>query len=266
MSTCRQLDLLASMACGVENDSEQINAGMYTVVDILSYAGCTNVDVALNYSMLAVTTVVSQLVTNHLGAPFLLAPLITAGLLVFQVLLCVGVGCSGISVVWSAQAGYILVCYVAASNAPPNRLLRTAVAASSLLSLALGLYYFLTAEIITTVAHGCAAVLGSAVAAVAVYFLAPVPRPSPGYQTLADGPLSTPALEVKDSWIAGAGQGLFAAEAIPKGTVLCFYTGSTLGTKEAMRYDAIMSRSCHLAATASYPADPLPCPLRWQVA
>ena len=199
-----------------------------TVVGILTYAGCTDVDIFLNYSVLGFNTLVLTIVclnapSNPMGT--LLAPLITVGLLVFQIALCMVVGCSGISVVWSAQAGYVMV------NGGRGRM----QAASCLVSLALGLYYLITAALITSVAHLCAAALGAVVAVVISRLHSQV-----GY-TAVDSTIPTPPVEVKDSWIRGAGQGLFATAAIPKGTIVCAYTGAALGTADAMRCGSALS-------------------------
>jgi hypothetical protein len=80
----------------------------------------------------------------------------------FQVVLCLIVGCSGISIIWCAQAGWIVhqryhyrKHFQSREALPPIEIIVLLVDVLAIL------YYAVTMEAITTVAHGCALVLGS---------------------------------------------------------------------------------------------------------
>jgi hypothetical protein len=144
---------------------------------ILSYSGSAT-DCVINYTLLTISVAgcwvqlrrLQQ--TNHeritmedqqpysiSTAPTSKSALISFGFTVaFQVGLCLGIECSGISIVWCAAAGWMLM------GAQRERRLNSRVY-YLLLPLtcdAAGIiYYAVTAEAITTVAHGCALTMGA---------------------------------------------------------------------------------------------------------
>ena len=86
--------------------------------------------------------------------------------IVFQITLCIVVGCMGISIVWCAAAGWIATGIVLLRGQPRPRddtcnwLLWLPAAVILSLDVVGILYYAVTTEAITTVAHGCAIAMG----------------------------------------------------------------------------------------------------------
>jgi hypothetical protein len=143
---------------------------------ILTYQGSQS-DIVLNYALLLANVVVCSITTATRG---LERKLVASGALVFvaayQINLCLLVGCSGISIIWSACAGWILsegrrrACMLGdsgssateASSSPWNRHItllvweRVMLAADVLVII----YYAYASEAITTVAHLCAILMG----------------------------------------------------------------------------------------------------------
>ena len=125
------------------------------------------------------------------------------GVIAFQIVLCWNLGCAGISIVWCAVAGWIVNerrrCQpeerdVAAANDNRSRLdvvedfTLTAV-------LAVLVYYALTMEPITTVAHACALILGALLSRLNRYLVwgrqetsssSPSSSPQACYETFAE--------------------------------------------------------------------------------
>jgi hypothetical protein len=77
----------------------------------------------------------------------------------FQIGLCLGVHCSGISIIWCAVAGWMIGCCLVRQKI--NNSKHTFFLTIPLLLDAMGIvFYAFTAEGITTVAHVCAIALG----------------------------------------------------------------------------------------------------------
>jgi hypothetical protein len=83
-----------------------------------------------------------------------------------QVSLCLLVGCIGISIVWSALCPFTLSLYHPLGRATqlPPRLTACLFLLPALLTLSVWLYYAITADALTSVAHALAALLGCALA------------------------------------------------------------------------------------------------------
>jgi hypothetical protein len=151
---------------------------------ILTYQGSQK-DIILNYALLVANVVVCSITTAsnaHYGTSRgLERKLVASGALVFvaayQINLCLLVGCSGISIIWSACAGWIFsegrrrACMLrdsessateASLSSPWNRHVtllvweRVMLAADVLVII----YYACVTEAITTVAHLCAIMMG----------------------------------------------------------------------------------------------------------
>lgn len=92
-----------------------------------------------------------------------------------QVVLCLFVGCVGISIIWSALVGFQCVAEPALSSlsAAPARALRAMTCVSLTLSAAAWVYYAVTQDALTTAAHVCAAVLGTLLATAYVQLARP---------------------------------------------------------------------------------------------
>jgi hypothetical protein len=86
------------------------------------------------------------------------ASIALSAVIAFQLGLCVCLGCTGISIVWNAAVGYVMVTDVL-QGAPDRRMLLTAMSVCALVDV----YYLATSELLTTIAHGCALVLGGAI-------------------------------------------------------------------------------------------------------
>ena len=129
---------------------------------ILSYGGEIE-HILINYTMLAVQIAVNLKLYSdtsieatpeerrHRALQHVLAFLFVWA---FQLSLCAVVGCSGISIVWNAMAGWVLA---GTTPDPANRgfivLLLPAVCVDA--------FYMITTEAMTTVAHICAILLGA---------------------------------------------------------------------------------------------------------
>jgi hypothetical protein len=144
------------------------------IQDILVYDG-SETDVVLNYTAVAITLTPILLILFELPGSFRLWRLIWIPLLiflfVFQIALCIIVGCFGVSIVWSALCGFSVYLYYLILNSADvvigkTRLLliRFSLSSSVLLSTGLWIYYAATSDVITTVAHLCAIMLGVALA------------------------------------------------------------------------------------------------------
>jgi hypothetical protein len=100
----------------------------------------------------------------------------------YQVFLCIFLGCSGISIVWNVMVGFILRDLCQTISTSTAETLDTSVnqkrkknanlfVASCAPAFAVDLYYAITADFITTVAHICALVLGCLIASLYHCFL-----------------------------------------------------------------------------------------------
>jgi hypothetical protein len=148
---------------------------------ILTYQGSQK-DIILNYSLLVANVVVCSITTAsnaHYGTSRgLERKLVASGALVFvaayQINLCLFVGCSGISIIWCAIAGWILgegrrrACMPGGSESrameasPWNRYISLLVWERVMLAanVIVIIYYACVTEAITTVAHLCAILMG----------------------------------------------------------------------------------------------------------
>jgi len=128
---------------------------------ILSYGGNFR-DTTINYTLICLTLAACIHALNSEPPSFLLRRKATAltvleiCLWIFQLALCLVVGCSGVSIVWNAHIGYLLGLLRQAGR--ETRVLVLTV----LLGLLVDGYYLLTADELTTTAHVCAACLGYA--------------------------------------------------------------------------------------------------------
>jgi hypothetical protein len=140
-----------------------------SVTSILCYNG-SHIDVLLNYSALIIDSTSTIILLHHLPSssfgrlryfsfPFIIL------LFLFQVELCLIVGCTGISIIWSALCGFNLYSYSCFSKLEIydkfNQLfLQQVLVSSSIFSLSLWMYYFVVADGMTSLAHLCAVLLG----------------------------------------------------------------------------------------------------------
>jgi hypothetical protein len=131
-----------------------------TLWAIVTYAG-SSLDIYISYFAAAVMLCATAAATlrRPSGRQQALAGASVALSIVvaFQLGLCLCLGCTGISVVWNAAAGYVLITDVL-QGAPGRRLLLAAMLVCALVDV----YYSITAELLTTIAHGCALLLGAA--------------------------------------------------------------------------------------------------------
>lgn len=167
-------------------DSEKV-CGVWC---ILTYDGSTT-DIIINYTMLAINLLITAFVNRHQGVLWWVNVLLTAFLFAFQIVLCLVIGCMGISVVWSAQFGYYGV--LAAFGKRPiteQKELLCAVLFGVVATLLTWLYYLVTAEAITTVAHLCAALMGALIGRKILQLAAAQKkkRPAPTHRVAADDP------------------------------------------------------------------------------
>jgi len=95
------------------------------------------------------------------------APL-TIGLFIYQILLCVVVGCVGVSIVWSSFAGFywffLGIRQLLPSTNTFNTTWKFAGYLSSVPTIGALIYYAITEELLTSVAHLCAILLGFLIA------------------------------------------------------------------------------------------------------
>ena len=230
-----------------------------SLLGILTYEGCT-ADIALNYFALAINTLTLIRLCHHLQFSYSHRSIrhvwimLTLFLLVFQIVLCLFVGCSGISIVWSAQIGFCWFFRSAYSTqSPETYVLRLLLGISTLLSCGLWIYYAVIADQLTTLAHGCAVLLGMLLAWIVHQVIGqsayttletkmltideiPIQPVSPSSDSQTDGQSQLVlGVEVRDSWIPGSGQGLFSTVPISNGQLVCRYSGRIMSTSEAMR-------------------------------
>ena len=128
---------------------------------ILTYGGSATTDVVLNYIAIALNLIhcgflivaQTQKVNkeDHLKRQAFVSLLFV---ILFQIGLCLALGCSGVSVIWCAMFGWTI--------ATKTRVKTRIVGGNNLFLFNKGLivYYLFTKPFITTVAHICAVVLG----------------------------------------------------------------------------------------------------------
>lgn len=137
-----------------------------TVWTILTYDGAS-LDISINYATTAVIlcAAVAAMLRRPSGRQYALvgASIALSAVIAFQLGLCVCLGCTGISVVWNAAVGYMLITDVL-QGAPDRRMLLAAMLVCALVDV----YYLATAEPLTTIAHGCALLLGTALGGIYV--------------------------------------------------------------------------------------------------
>ncbi|GKY94267.1 hypothetical protein MPSEU_000392500 [Mayamaea pseudoterrestris] len=153
------------------------------VTCILTYGG-NRTDTAINYTILLINLAACYFIVakerNH--AQSICAIKSFALVVCFQILLCLLVGCSGISIIWCACAGWMIrrmklhgqsneYTALAAASDTVDATARThrcdtqwLILASQRITLGIDalavMYYFCTTELITTIAHVCAVILG----------------------------------------------------------------------------------------------------------
>lgn len=131
---------------------------------ILSYGGNLT-DTTINYTLICFTLAACIHALNSESPSFLFRrkaaalTMLEISLWVFQLALCLVVGCSGVSIIWNAHIGYLVGLLRQAGRETPSRV----VVLTVLLGLLVDGYYLLTADELTTTAHVCAACLGYAV-------------------------------------------------------------------------------------------------------
>ena len=127
---------------------------------IVTYGGSIS-DICINYTLLVldITFCAWWLTMRHQNVRKPLTSLIIVA--IYQVLLCFFLGCSGVSIVWCAVIGWYIHksrCVVGQRNSEQYHiwyeLLLLLPNASALL------YYAITSEVITSIAHICALLLG----------------------------------------------------------------------------------------------------------
>ncbi len=141
------------MSC---NNSSPLHQSLET---ILTYNHCVQ-DIVINYSLILLL----QITVVFHGMRIKIVAGSTIYLWVFQVILCLIVGCVGVSVVWSAQLG-ILIHYrlhrlAANPLIPADLLARGLYRLSLVMGFTAWVYYAVVEEPIATLAHFCALVMG----------------------------------------------------------------------------------------------------------
>eukprot|EP00039_Didymoeca_costata_P021653 m.345088 g.345088 ORF g.345088 m.345088 type:complete len:184 (+) comp25733_c0_seq1:127-678(+) len=154
--------------------------GCTNITCILTYNGSLD-DICINYSVLGATVLIALFFyvakftargaqENKLALQGWVQLLLLILVMAFQVGLCFGVGCSGVSIVWNALGSWLVfterrMIYGISSlwsPYPPHikgaaQALLTIVVA---MVLAVDVYYGIISELLTTIAHVCAIILG----------------------------------------------------------------------------------------------------------
>lgn len=134
---------------------------------ILTYSG-SSVDIVINYLIFAIDLQACSLVVISSSHPKLrLLPLLSLIFaILFQIVLCLILACSGISIVWCAMCGWMLLEQRKRLHPeqPASTNVRTSFALSLgvviLMNFGVMIYYAIVAPAITTVAHVAAILLG----------------------------------------------------------------------------------------------------------
>eukprot|EP01038_Epipyxis_sp_PR26KG_P008644 gene8644-11684_t len=153
------------------------------LLNILSYDGSV-LDCALNYVALIVTSVALTFAFISTSwhderlqrLPFLMIP-IEIFLFIFQIVLCVIESCVGISVVWSGLCGINMLWMYWFCNSPNslnnckmNDVSATFFILSLLFCVAIWIYYAIVDNLLTSIAHFCAILLGFALGFICKFF------------------------------------------------------------------------------------------------
>lgn len=135
---------------------------------ILTYGGGAR-DIAINYALFILNSVwccrVAVMATasatpNTRKSYYTSSAISLLFVVAFQITLCLILGCSGISIIWCAQAGWIVHHRYHQTHSQAHRIPKAEIGVVVVDVLAI-LYYATTTEAITTVAHFCAIMLGS---------------------------------------------------------------------------------------------------------
>ena len=141
-----------------------------SIEGILDYNG-NKLDTLLNYTAIVVNLVplifLFNLLPQSYGTLRYFWILYTILLFIFQIGLCLVVGCFGVSIVWSALCSFVVYSYTVIfqprctgidSNDSSN--IKVSVFLSVLFSIILWTYYAFVEDFITSLAHFCAVMLG----------------------------------------------------------------------------------------------------------
>ena len=128
-----------------------------TLDQILTYDNC-NTDIAINYALI----LLFQATVFAHDIPYTITAVSTLYLWAFQLVLCLLVGCVGVSVVWSAQMGILIHFrnFRSGSSLDSNSWSSLWYYFSLTSGLIAWIYYAVIEEPITTVAHICALIMG----------------------------------------------------------------------------------------------------------
>mmetsp|Transcript_8987 Transcript_8987/g.13274 ORF Transcript_8987/g.13274 Transcript_8987/m.13274 type:complete len:199 (+) Transcript_8987:203-799(+) len=141
---------------------------------ILFYAGSTD-DIAINYTLLAISICAAYCLLEQFSSNFSSsvssgyrsdAFVAFLGVIVFQIGLCLLLGCSGVSIIWACILGWMLnetgeFSFVHNANATASK--PAIVVLAMILNGSAIVYYAIYFPIVTTVAHILAVLLGAAI-------------------------------------------------------------------------------------------------------
>jgi hypothetical protein len=156
-----------------ECDSRRlVEQGGASVASILSYDGAET-DILINYMTLSVNVLVSiplcfVFPSSAPLARFFWVPLLIC-LFIFQIVLCLFEGCTGISIVWCCVCSFNTYLWFQIyksdiiSSQGYKSSLYASISLAGLLSAGVIIYYGVVSELLTTIAHLCAIVLGVAI-------------------------------------------------------------------------------------------------------
>ena len=122
---------------------------------ILTYGG-SGLDVAINYALLVLDVTFSAWWLNIAKQNAMKPCISLIAVMIYQVVLCLFLGCSGVSIVWCAVVGWYIQksrCQLQAAVSPQNKAFEIALL---LLNASALIYYAITSAMITSLAHGCA--------------------------------------------------------------------------------------------------------------
>eukprot|EP00928_Gymnodinium_smaydae_P050416 TRINITY_DN33980_c0_g1_i1.p1 TRINITY_DN33980_c0_g1~~TRINITY_DN33980_c0_g1_i1.p1 ORF type:complete len:172 (+),score=5.60 TRINITY_DN33980_c0_g1_i1:137-652(+) len=133
--------------------------GFGSVACIITYHHCYVAEL-LNYGLIAISA--PSFICCHPPEMRMYSVLAFAFFFSFQIVLCVAVGCSGVSVVWSAMLGYSggAIIYIFKSWATQHVKVKILFAPSVVLDLSAITYYACIMDSLTTLAHVCAFLMG----------------------------------------------------------------------------------------------------------
>jgi hypothetical protein len=170
----------------MSNDSESCyGSGGDLIICILTYNNY-QIDVYLNYIAIVLASlslILTVMLLNKRKYSVMIRYVswigTIFGLFSFQIGLCVAVNCAGVSVIWSALAGFTPFLFfniqyfdeMAYDKAYYVAGITTSLYISELYSIVLWIYYAVVASFITTVAHLCAIILGLLLGYIFVYIL-----------------------------------------------------------------------------------------------